>query len=107
MAAITDPEAIRFVNEVVRPLCNRVRSLRADINSARAAYDAGIGDRFYGHDADTIEDGREAEGVSRLIASDVLAFVGLVLEGMKNTLNDTGNAAVVGKPCVPFLITNG
>ena len=103
---ITDPEAIRFCNEVVRPLCERVRGLRADINSARAAYDAGIGDLFFSHGAEAVSDGREAEGVSRLVGNDVLAFVALVLDSMKNTLNDAGNAAVVAKPCVRALVTS-
>ena len=103
--AITNPEAIRFCNEVVRPLCERVRALRADINSARAAYDAGIGDLFFTFGGESVEDGRQAEGVSRLIGNDVLAFVSLVLDSMKNTLNDVGNAATVAKPCVRALVT--
>lgn len=103
--AITDPQAIRFVNEVVRPLCERVRALRADINSARAAYDGGIGDLFFNFGVDAVSDGRESEGVSRLVGNDVLAFVALVLDSMKNTLNDPGNAALIAKPCVRSLIT--
>lgn len=103
--AITDPQAIRFCNEVVRPLCERVRALTADINAARATYDAGVGSMFYGHGAESVDDGRESEGVSRLIGNDVLAFVSLVLDGMKNTLNDAGALATVAKPCVRSTIT--
>ena len=102
---IDDPQAIRFVNEVVRPLCERVRALRADINAARAAYDAGIGDLFFTHGAEAVVDRREAEGVSRLVGNDVLAFVALVLDSMKNTLNDAGAQVTVAKPCVRGLIT--
>jgi hypothetical protein len=103
--AINNPEAIRFCNEVVRPLCERVRALRADMNSARAAYDAGIGDLFFNFGAEPVEDGRESEGVSRLVGNDVLAFVALVLDSMKNTLNEPGNAATIAKPCVRSLVT--
>jgi len=103
--AITDPQAIRFCNETVRPLCERTRALRADINAARAAYDAGIGDFFFNHGAEDVEDGREAEGISRLVGNDVLAFVALLLEDVKNTLNEQGNAATIAKPCVRDLVT--
>lgn len=103
--AITDAEAIRFVNEVVRPLSERVRGLSADINAARAKYDALNGPPFYGHGAEAVEDGREAEGVSRLTGNDVLAFVALALDDLKNTMGDAGNAATIAKPCVRSLIT--
>ena len=102
--AITDPEAIRFVNEVVRPLCERVRALSADINAARAKYDALNGPPFFGHGAENVVDNRQAEGVSQLTGNDVLAFVALVLDSIKNTLDVAGNAALVSKPCVRMLL---
>lgn len=103
--AITDPQAIRFVNEAVRPLAERIRALRADIDAARATYDALPGPPFYGHGGEAVEDGREAEGVSRLTGNDVLAFVALALDDLKNTMGDAGNAATIAKPCVRSLIT--
>lgn len=104
--AINDPQAIKFVDEVVRPLCERIRALKADIDSARVAYDAGIGELFAGFGKEPIEDGREAEGVSRLKGDDVLAFVDLVLYQMRdNVLGKVGGSEVIARPCVRSLIT--
>jgi hypothetical protein len=100
--AITDPEAIRFTNEVVRPLSEQVRALSANINAARAKYDALNGPPFYGHGEEAVEDGREADGVSRLIGDDVLAFVAVVLDQAKDLFNT--NAATISKPCVRMLL---
>lgn len=102
---IDDPQAIRFTNEVVRPLCERIRSLKADIDAARASYDGTVGTFFFGHNAETVEDGRAAEGVSRLTGNDVLAFVDLVLYQQKAALDAVGVPAIIAKPCVRSLIT--
>jgi hypothetical protein len=102
---ITDPQAIRFVNEVVRPLCERARALKADLDAARAAYDGGIGDFFYGHDTEDIDDGRAAEGVSRLKGSDVLAWVAFQLYSQKDAMEAGGIPAVIAKPCVRGIVT--
>lgn len=105
--AITDPQAIRFSNEVVRPLCERMRSLKADIDAARAAYDGGIGDFFFGHNGEAVEDGREADGVSRLTGNDVLAWVDFTLYQQKAAMEATGVPGMIAKPCVRTLLTNG
>ena len=102
--AITDPQAIRFVNEVVRPVCERIRALKADIDAIRASYDGGIGDFFFNHGAEEIVDNRENEGVSRLTGNDVLAFVDVVPYQMKALLDTVGVPAVISKPCVRTLI---
>lgn len=103
--AITDPIAIRFVNEVVRPLCERQRQLKADIDAARAAYDGGIGDFFYNHNAEAVQDNRQGEGVSRLTGNDVLAFVDLMLYQQKAAFEVPGVPAVIAKPCVRTLLS--
>lgn len=102
---ITDPQAIKFSNEVVRPLCERIRALKADIDAARAQYDGSVGTFFYNHGGEAVEDGREAEGVSRLTGNDVLAFVDVVLYQHKNLYDTTGIPAVIANPCVRSLIT--
>lgn len=100
--AITDPQAVKFCNEVVRPICERIRALKADIDAARIAYDAGLADLF--KLGETVEDGREAEGVSRLTGDDVQAFADLVLLDLRDDLLST-KEAVIAKPCVRSLIT--
>ncbi len=72
MAAISNPEAVRFVNEVVRPLCEAARDLKVKIDAAAALWAAGMSAHF-ATDADTVNDGRESEGVSRLTAAHVKA----------------------------------
>lgn len=72
MAQISNPEAIRFVNEVIRPLCEAARDLKVKIDAAAALWAAGMSAHFAA-DADTVEDGRAAEGVSRLTAAHVKA----------------------------------
>lgn len=97
---ITDPQAIRFVNEVVRPICEKYRALKAEIDAARAQYDGQVGTFFYGFGAEAVADGRENEGVSRLTGNDVLAFVDLILYTQKAALEVPGVPAIISKPCV-------
>lgn len=103
MAVIDNPAAIRYLNEVVRPLCEELRALKARIDAARATYDAGIGDYYYGHGGDAVEDGRAAEGVSRLVGNDVLGFVQFALYDLKAAFEAQGIAATIAKPCVRTL----
>ena len=103
--AINNPEAILFCNEVVRPLCERIKALKADIDAARMAYDGGIGDYFFNFGGEDVDDGREAEGISRLVGNDVLAFVDRVLYQIKAEIEENSGEVVIGKPCVRTLIT--
>lgn len=100
MDVINNPEAIRFVNEVVRPMCEKLRALKAEIDSARASYDARIGTYFAGHGLEPIADNRESEGVSRLIGNDVLAFNAFALYTLKAAFEAPGVAELISRPCV-------
>lgn len=98
--AITDPQAIKFCNEQVRPMCEKLRAIKAELDAMRTTYDAGIGSFFYGHDAEAIEDGREAEGTSRLTGADVLAFIAIAPYAVKALLETNGYPEAIAKPCV-------
>jgi len=104
--AITDPQAIRYVNEVVRPLCERIRALKAEIDASRVAYDGGVGDLFWNHGGEAIEDGRDTEGISRLTGNDVLAWNTLANYELKALLDGgsvntvPGAGVTIAKPCV-------
>lgn len=98
MAQITNPQAVRFVNEVVRPLAEAVRAIKVQIDAAMVAWFAGHNATFAAS-ADTVEDGRAAEGVSRLTAGDVTALL-VILSDVQAELNEAGRAAQVQKPCV-------
>lgn len=96
---ITDPQAIRFSDEVIRPMAERFRALKAEVDSALATYNGGVGDIFYNDAAGLVDDGRESEGVSRLTGNDVLLLV-TQLQAFQTALNAPGVSAVISKPCV-------
>ncbi len=96
---ITDPQAIRYTNEVVRPMAEKFRALKAEVDSTLATYNGGVGDIFYNDTAGVIDDGREAEGVSRLTGNDVLLLI-TQLQAFQTQLNQAGVAAIISKPCV-------
>lgn len=94
MAEITSPEAVRWTNEVVRPLAERARALKAEVDAATVAWYAGLNVAIP-NTADVIADGREAEGVSRLKGSDVHGFLAQVIGGVGGL-----NEQIVSLPCV-------
>ena len=69
MADITNAEAIRFTNETVRPLSERARALYYECLAAVPSFQAVAAELPVG--ANLIQDGRDAEGVSRLTSDDV------------------------------------
>lgn len=99
MAEITDAEAIRFVNEQIRPMAERLRDLNALMDYARGLWIGGELMAHFANDADTVEDGREAEGVSRLTAKDVSDLVGQ-LATILTQFEETGVMDIIRKPCV-------
>jgi len=92
MADITDPQAIRFVNEQVRPLCERARALKAEIDAMTTAWYGGINAKFP-NDSSPLVDGRAAEGVSQLTGAQVNSAVGQLI-------GIAPNAEIVAAPCV-------
>ena len=102
MADIVNPEAIRFVNEVVRPLAEKMRGLDVEIDAALVTWNAGIGTIIGTSAADKILDGREAEGVSRLTAANVAAL-GVEMMAYQARCNLAGVAEIISKPCVRTL----
>lgn len=92
--SITNPEAIKFANEQVRPLCERARALIAEIGAMQTAWFGGINTEFP-NDTTALADNRDAEGVSRLTGADVNSAVGILL-----ALVSASNAAIISKPCV-------
>ncbi len=83
MADITDPEAIRFINEVIRPLAEDARALFAKLQAADEVVNRilpTIGNR----PTDLVLDGRAAEGVSQISGADIhgLAAIRTAMLGM-------------------------
>lgn len=96
MANINNAEAIRFVNEQVRPLCQEIRALKAKIDALSTVWFSGLNTVITNNAADPIMDGRNSEGVSRLTGADIHNAVGQFLA-------ITPNAEIISKPCVHAL----
>lgn len=107
---ITDPRVIKYVNETLRPLAERTRAVQAEIETSLAAYAVEVQAVVEAADAGApLEDGRDAEGVSRLTREDIMQAVGL-LDGLAQTARLPDNAqalAAMHKACVrPLRITS-
>lgn len=94
---IADPEAIRFVNEQIRPLCEQTRALVVKLNSMETLWNSGLNSEFP-NDATPVDDGRDAEGVSRLTGADINQVMSVLLAMMGQY-----NSEIVEKPCVRSL----
>ena len=98
MAEINDAEAIAFVNNYVRPICEKVRDLKVLLDDTTATWFLGVNSNF-ASGSDTVEDGREAEGVSRLTAADVTNAI-TQFQALQTVLDGGGVMDVVRKPTV-------
>ena len=96
--ALTATE-VRFVNEQIRPAAERLRALQAELAAMLTTWHNGIGAAMTADLAAAVDDGREAEGVSRLTANDVVNLMSAVID-VQAALNEVGRAAVIAKPCV-------
>ena len=99
--AITDPEAIKFVNEYIRPMCENIRYSNARGNDFAIKW-AGLSGDFPNDPAEIVEDGRDAEGISRLSGADINA-VAAVFDALLGDL-DMSAQAVIQKPCIRPLL---
>lgn len=97
MANIVDPQAIKFVNEQVRPLAEKLRALMLQITSNETDWFAGINTKVP-NDTSAVTDNRDAEGVSRLTGADVNSFISVAI-----AMRNAGNTQIIAKPCVRVL----
>lgn len=100
--AITSTEAIRFVNDEIRPICEMLRAIDYRISDLLLGWESGIGDVIPDSADETLEDGRESEGVSRLTGADINAAAD-ILTGLKATFDATGARSALRKPAVRTL----
>ena len=100
MAAITDPVAIKFVNEQVRPMAEKLRAIMHEISGMSTDWFAGINTKFP-NDTSAVADNRDAEGVTRLTGADINSLVGIAI-----AMSTAGNTEIIAKPCVrPLSVT--
>ena len=102
--AITDPEAIKFVNEYIRPMCETVRYMVARGTDFANKWAQVAGD-FPNDPLEAVEDGRENQGVSRLTGADINAVAG-VFSTLLGEISGATAQAVISKPCVRPLLYN-
>tara|TARA_R100000005_G_scaffold92443_1_gene66031 strand:- start:1460 stop:1780 length:321 start_codon:yes stop_codon:yes gene_type:complete len=101
MADITDPEAIRFVNDYIRPMCENLRYMCARGKDWKIKWDGGLSADFP-NDTSPVVDGRDAEGISRLTGADIQA-VSAVFSTLLADIDAAAEAAI-NKPCVRPLL---
>jgi hypothetical protein len=94
---ITGPEEIKFVNDYIRPMCENLRYMCARGKDWKIKWDSGLSAGFP-NDASVVEDGREAEGISRLTGADINA-VAVVFNALLADIDANAETAI-NKPCV-------
>lgn len=92
--AITDPQAIKFLNEVVRPLCEQVRAQHAKTGDASTSWYGGI-NTLFPNTAEVVDDGRASEGISVLTGANVNSVMSILL-----AMDAQYNSEIITKPCV-------
>jgi hypothetical protein len=97
--AITDPQAIKFSNEQIRPMAEKLRALKAEIDATMVTWFNGMNSLIPNSNDEMLEDGREAEGVSRLDGDDIAGLI-IVVQALQAELNTAGYADRISKPCV-------
>jgi len=100
MADITNKAVINFSNEVVRPMSERIRDLKIDIDEALAQYFLAVSAEFAkAQTGDKVEDGRAPEGINQLTKGDHANFI-TQLQALQTVLNGGGVMDVIRKPNV-------
>lgn len=94
---ITDFEAIRFVNEIIRPMAESLRAIKSQIDGASTTWTRLSS--LFPNDSSMLADGRDNEGVSRLTGADINAFVSL-MGSLQSQMNQVGIKEILEKPCV-------
>ena len=99
MADIVSPEAIKFSNEVVRPISEEFRLLKAKVDCIMASWNGGKNILFPVDAAAIVQDGRGSAGDTRLSGNDIVLSV-VQFQAFQTQLNQPGVMAVINKPCV-------
>ena len=97
--AITNTEVILYANDTVRPMAEKLRALKYEIDAAMTKYNSGIGAVCVADMAGLVQDGREIEGVSRLTGNDIVGLVAQ-MAALQTQLAGVGVMDVIVKPCV-------
>lgn len=105
MPDITSAEAVRFSDEEIRPLAEKLRNLKVEVDAAIVDWFNGV-NALFPNDTSTLIDGRADRGDTVLTGADINNLVTQLL-AYQSQLNQAGVADVIAKPCVRPLRTEG
>ena len=97
--AITNEEVIGYSNEVIRPLAEKLRALKAELDSATVTWFGTISANCPNDSNEVLEDGRSSDGVSILTGQDIVSVV-TVIQSLQTELDTAGVDNIISKPCV-------
>jgi hypothetical protein len=97
--AITNTEVIKYSNEVIRPMSEKIRALKVELDSAMTTWFGTISANCPNDAGEILEDGRSTEGISILTGADITSLV-VVMQSLQTPLNVAGVSDVISKPCV-------
>ena len=102
--AITSQEVVVYSNEVLRPLAEKFRNLKAEVDAAIVEWNNTINAFVPNNSDEILDDGRLSEGVTQITGEDITLLV-TQLQAYQSQLNQTGVSNVIEKPCVRPLKT--
>jgi hypothetical protein len=102
MANITEPDVTTYVNQVVRPMADRMVGLKLALDAELATWNAHVGPLLVSlgaQAADPIHDGSELDGRTTITYNDLLLFV-TQMTNLQTSWNGVGVFDVINKPRV-------
>lgn len=97
--AITNAQAIAYCNEVLRPMCEKFRNIKEEVDAALVTWDGQISAVVPDDSGEVLEDGRAADGVSVINGEDINDVIGKFTQ-YQTALDVAGAGAIISKPCV-------
>jgi len=95
--AITDPEAIRFTNEIVRPYCEKMRNMYWEFKALAPYWVDTIAAMVPNDPSEILVDGRDSD--TELTGSDITNFI-IEASNYMTAIEQAGVLSAIQKPCV-------
>lgn len=95
---ISDPRAIEYSNSVIRPLAERFRNLKSEVDQAinRWFVDQSA---LFTNDSSVVQDRADSPSHSQITGADVNNVINQLIQ-FQTQLNQAGVKEVIEKPCV-------
>lgn len=93
---ITDPQAIRFVQEEVRSICEEIRAVKVRSAQITSKWFGSSVNLMFPNTSEVVADGRhERDGISQLTGADVNSVIGQLAN-----ISSQYNTDIIEKPCI-------